>query len=92
MGFQILPGSSVLNGIRIADPTTYADGLPEGTLSGAIEASTNRNIALWETGRLEGGGELELTYVAVVGLNASRGVARNRAEAVGLDEGGGCSR
>lgn len=89
VGFQILPGSTRLNGQPADDPVTHASGLPAGEWRGAVADACERNVALWSIDELAGGEELELTYVVVVGLNASSGVAVNLAEAVGVDAGGG---
>ena len=89
IGFQILPGSSVLNGERVDDPVTFADGLAGSHVRGPAGYEKGRNVAIWTLAELAAEGELSLSYIATVGLNASAGVAANIAEAVGLDAGGG---
>jgi len=89
IGFQILPGSSVLNGERVDDPVTFADGLADSHTHGPAGYEKGRNVAIWTVDDLSPEGELSLSYIATVGLNASAGVAANIAEAVGLDAGGG---
>ncbi len=89
VGFQVLPGSCVMNGAAASDPVVHGRGLPGSASSGPAGTRAGRNVAIWTVPELAGGGELELSYVAVVGLNAGGGVAINVAEAVGVDQGGG---
>lgn len=89
VGFRFLPGSGVLNGAAIADPGLHHEGEITPALAGPIPVEAGRNMLVWPIGELAGGADLTLTYYTVVGLNASSGVAWNRAEAVGLDAGMG---
>jgi large repetitive protein len=89
IGFQILPGSTTRGGDRIDDPVLWADGLPAGGTAGPVGSHPGQDIAVWSIPHLAGGGEVDLAYTVVVGLNAAGGVASNLVEAVGIDEGGG---
>lgn len=89
VGFRFLPGSGVLNGAGVADPELIHEGEITPAILGPIPVERGRDMLVWPIGELAGGADLTLTYYTVVGLNASSGVAWNRAEAVGLDAGMG---
>lgn len=87
IGFQFLPGSTVLNGAPAHDPLLAANGAIGDEPTGRIPIEPGHNVLFWPIGDLAGGEELTLTYYTVVGLNVGGGVAWNRVEAVGLDAG-----
>jgi large repetitive protein len=88
-GFQIMPGSSRLNGAQVSDPLTLAAGLSTEYVAGPMGRLEGQNVLIWTIDELGGGEELSLTYICVVGLNSASGIASNQAEAVGLDMGTG---